>query len=140
MREFAKSEIIRQKCSICGSKNKLYTEMVYQGTFYGYNLTCCNCGHIDIFMDSEKGTGGFIRGWLREGKQYCIQLTTCTKKDCPLYGTSKLWNHGTDFESSLVKPCEKQLTDNMCGNPIGSNENSNSIELDINGNKCCKYR
>ena len=59
-REFATSEVIRQKCSICGSKNKLYTEIQYKGIHYGYMLTCCNCGHVDIFMDSLNGPSGLF--------------------------------------------------------------------------------
>lgn len=143
MREFAKSEIIRQKCGICGSKNKMYTEILFNGNPYGYMLTCCNCGHIDTFMDSEIGSGGLIRGWMREGKRICIQLTSCKKKDCPLHGTSKLWDDSTDVDSSTNNSGNgNSLTDNMCGNPTGSDKNSQPIELDVNSSchNCRRFR
>lgn len=126
MREFAKSEIIRQKCSICGSKNKLYTEFTYQGLHYGYDLTCCNCGHTDTFIDSENGVGGLIRGWMKEGKRACIQLTTCTKVKCPFYKNSKLWDDDTILDEDGNNG---NKTDNMCGNPGGSGKSNITVEV-----------
>ena len=100
-REFSTSEIIRQKCSICGSKNKLYTEIRYKGIHYGYMLTCCNCGHVDTFIESYNGPSGILYADFQKGKEVCIQLTTCTHTDCKYYGKFKIWDAATTIDDLL---------------------------------------
>lgn len=150
-REFATDEIIRQKCSICGSKNKLYTQITYKGVQYGYMLTCCNCGHVDTFMDSYKSPAGTVEGQLQNGYEVCIQLTTCKNTKCKYYNTSTLWNSKTTIDSILNQDknnsndcqhchCNHTEKDNLCNNHKCNSSNScealsrksDSYQLDIN--------
>ena len=143
-REFATSEIIRQKCSICGSKNKLYTEIQYKGLHYGYMLTCCNCGHVDIFMDSLNGPSGLLDSLFQKGKEICIQLTTCKKTECKFHGKSSLWDakttldeafkkqNGENIDSSNTNDLTSETFSCPCRCP-GTLGNSNDVQLDING-------
>ena len=81
-REFSKSEIIRQKCSICGSKNKRFTQILQDGKTCGYRLTCCNCNHVDTFYNKDYSTD---IGSTTKGLEVCIQVTTCNCKACKYY-------------------------------------------------------
>lgn len=133
-RKFAKSEIIRQKCSICGSKNKLYTEIIYSGIHYGYMLTCCNCGHVDIFMKENTDPSGILGSIYHKGKEQCIQLTTCHNKECRYYGKSSLWdgNMNDDGDDSSSK--------SGCCDGCGCNPNRNPIEIELDINKSDKEK
>lgn len=150
-REFSTSEIIRQKCSICGSKNKLYTEIQYKGIHYGYMLTCCNCGHVDIFMDSLNGPSGLLDSLFQKGKEICIQLTTCKKTECKFHGKSSLWDAKTTLDEAFNKQNGEESTNNNDSNvPVcncascrcpGTLGKSNEEQLDINGcNETCDPR
>ena len=100
-REFATTEIIRQKCSICGSKNKLYTEFKYKGFHYGYQLTCCNCGHIDEFMDAYRSPSGIVMGMFSKGKEVCIRFQDCKHTECPYYWKGSIWNAKTTIDDAF---------------------------------------
>lgn len=100
-REFATTEIIRQKCSICGSKNKLYTEFKYKGIHYGYQLTCCNCGHIDEFMDAYRSPSGIVMGMFSKGREVCIRFQDCKHTECPYYGKGSIWDAKTTIDDAF---------------------------------------
>ena len=138
-REFAKSEIIRQKCSICGIKNKLFTELVYENKTIGYKLTCCNCGHCDTFFfdDSHKAQDNYTKG-----REVCIHITTCKNKQCPYYGSYSL-HQASLMIDAILNGKEYNFNDNN-NNDDDKLENDNinnnfldTIELDING--CCTF-
>jgi hypothetical protein len=137
-REFAKSEIIRQKCSICGIKNKIFTELIYDHKMIGYKLTCCNCGHVDTFFFNDHD----IDHLYTKGREVCIQVTTCKNKKCHLYGLYSLHQASIMIDSILNgKDCdifddnENNNDDEFINN---SNNFSDTIQLDING--CCKCK
>ena len=97
-REFAKSEIIRQKCSICGMNNKMYTELIWNKKKCGYKLTCCNCSPIDAFVDDE--FADILK--FNRGREICIQLTTCKNRSCKYYGMCSLREAADLLEKSLT--------------------------------------
>jgi hypothetical protein len=145
-REFAKSEIIRQKCSICGSKNKRFTELLCDGKMCGYRLTCCKCGHVDTFFNDEKFSE---IGSISKGREVCIQVTTCNTKKCqyynryPLSYAARLIDRilsglGTDcmYDNGMnCKDCEfKDICPNKQNNdPENNIEISDRYQLVING-------
>lgn len=122
MREFGDVELFRYKCPICGSLNKRKIPIMYKGVPYGYTLHCCNCGHIEEFIDPVKHIGGLYNGHFTTGKeseQTCYQLNACPYTDCPLYGTYiPDENSGYDDELNQDKP-DKPSTPNkrpsFCG-------------------------
>ncbi len=151
-REFSKSEIIRQKCSICGNKNKKFTEILHQSQMCGYILTCCNCGHVDRFYDESK----FIDVAVGKGREICIQVTTCNNKRCKYYKKYSL-HYSSDLLEKILNglsiDCVKDgncdeceyycMCPNSCHNKQNSNDSnlnneikfSDSCKLDINGYK-----
>lgn len=136
-REFAKSEIIRQKCSICGIKNKLFTELVYEDKTIGYKLTCCNCGHVDTFFFNDDHIATHLYG---KGREVCIQVTTCKNKKCPYYGKYSL--HQASLMIDAILNGKDYNFDNDNNNSSDNNTSndisfSDTIQLDING--CCKF-
>ena len=51
MREFEDLEMTKQKCFICGCKNKVHTELFDRtNRFIGYRLKCCACGNTHDFL------------------------------------------------------------------------------------------
>ena len=92
MREFAKTEIFRYKCPICGSNNKKMIPIMWKKVPYGFTLHCCNCGHIEEFIKPSKHIGGLYNGHFEAGEekyQRCYMLNECPHTRCPLYGTYK---------------------------------------------------
>lgn len=90
MREFARTEVIREKCHWCGCKNKLFTNLVREdGNIVGHVLRCCNCGRTDTFINPglQDEIKRFLNGKLFPGSQKCIQESFCPHKQCSLYGT-----------------------------------------------------
>jgi len=138
-REFAKSEIIRQKCSICGIKNKLFTELVYEGKMIGYKLTCCNCGQCDTFFFNDDHIAPHL---YNKGREVCIQVTTCKNKKCPYYRLYSLHQASLMIDAILDgKEYDfnngDDINDNTENNNSSDNNFSDNIQLDING--CCKF-
>lgn len=85
MREFERTEVMREKCHICGCKNKLYTNIVTKsGKIVGYTLRCCNCGRTIKYMDPNIN---IVCQATYVGSRKCIQESYCPHKNCPLYGT-----------------------------------------------------
>ena len=113
MREFEKYEMVKQKCHICGCKNKVHTELINrQGQFAGYSLKCCNCGRTDVFYLDHQ-TNGLPDNFhpYVNGKQRCIQPSYCPKKDCPLYGKSSMDMGDIDFKDPPVPQDENYESD-----------------------------
>lgn len=109
-REFSTSEIIRQKCSICGMNNKKYTELVYNGESCGYKLTCCNCSHVNTFITDIDHIADHVYA---KGREICIHLTTCKNTACPYYKKYPLWTAATKLDDILNNV---EDTDCPCGN------------------------
>lgn len=137
-REFSTSEIIRQKCSICGSKNKKFTELLYDGKFIGYQLTCCNCFHTDKFVSDEDHTNCIHE----RGHEVCIQVSPCKHKTCPYYGKYTLKDaakmidnilSGKDINDGLNNGENNNSNNNGCNNSDFFINFLNSDKLDING-------
>jgi len=133
-REFAKSEIIRQKCSICGMNNKLYTELIWNDKKCGYKLTCCNCSHIDTFLNDE--ATALLK--FNKGREICIQHTTCKNRTCKFYGKTSLREAAELLEKSLSSDVSTEDNSCDCGiddcpNHTGIDiRNLNVAQLDIN--------
>ena len=101
MRVFENYEMFKLKCSICGSRNKIHTEILNpMKEMVGYTLTCCNCGEHKKFLLDYKMNGVESDQSIafKKGKQHCIQKSYCSKKDCPLYGTCNIGQHDVDFK------------------------------------------
>ena len=131
-REFSTSEIIRQKCSICGMNNKKYTELIYNDNICGYKLTCCNCNHVDTFINDSDHIATHVYG---KGREICIHLTTCKHKNCPLYGKYPLWTAATKLNDIL-----NNVDSNGCASSCDCDNKTiteikflNTVQLDING-------
>lgn len=130
-REFSTSEIIRQKCSICGMNNKKYTELVYNNETCGYKLTCCNCNHVDTFIDNADHIADHVYG---KGREICVHHTTCKNKTCPYYGKYPLWTAATKIDDILNK---RVSTDCTCGK-IPCICNKNNLENSIKNSETCQ--
>lgn len=90
MREYEKYEIVKTKCSVCGCKNKVHTELLdNKNTFVGYSLKCCACGHINTFyLDMEKNGTKEPRRYF-QGKETCMMSSYCPRRnECKLYTNS----------------------------------------------------
>lgn len=108
-------------CKTCGFNNKLFRVIINRANkIIGYSLTCCQCGHVhEYHIDIEdNGIYNFLTSMLyyNKGMDICLQPTTCTHKQCPLYGTCT----GPDFDKKL-KSCQH-----------GCNEiNKNIIDIQV---------
>ena len=142
-RLFEKREIIRHKCDICGSNNKLFTEFKYGGIHYGYHLTCCNCGHMYTFIDSLNGPSGMHDSLFHKGDEFCIRRTTCHNKGCKYYG-SKLWDAADNLDRiKLGIPADGEGDEcncDTCTKCAAQNGKSNAIELELNAGCNCNPR
>lgn len=94
MREFQFDELARYKCVACGSKNKLYTELIdrYTHKLVGYTTRCCNCGHKMTWTFNTKADIDYTRHHSTAGKSICIQPSYCPYQDCRLFGTCDFWH------------------------------------------------
>lgn len=91
MREYGRTEVIREQCYYCGSRNKLltYTTDPSTGEEVGMILRCCACGGLMFNIDPAKYDvmGKFIHGKLKKSRDKCIRNAFCPHRQCPLYGT-----------------------------------------------------
>lgn len=101
MREFEKYEMFKLKCPVCGSRNKVHTELFNRhNKFAGYSIKCCNCGNYNQFLLDYETNGKESLYPYINGKQRCIQKHYCPKKDCPLYGTCNTKLDDVDFNKN----------------------------------------
>lgn len=110
MREFEFREIYRQKCFICGCKNKVHTELLdHSGKFVGYALKCCACGDVHEFLLNyeENGKKGLSSLYYKKGKQTCIQPSFCPHTDCELYGKCKNFDPKNKNIHHGKQPCNE---------------------------------
>ena len=120
MREYELYEYAKEKCPICGCRNKVYTP-VYddlpcncnrckcgerESNRVGFQLKCCNCGFIRVYRTDHlrNGMPRLKDDDLVRGMDVCFQPSPCNKKDCPLYGTCPdFWNtygkHAYDWKT-----------------------------------------
>ena len=110
MREFAKSEIIKQKCYICGCRNKGFSELLDDkvNTYAGFRLKCCNCGNVLTFYRDYTDNGTMPPLKVHPGKEKCIKLSFCPHKDCKLYtqGDCKKPSCGWNQPCETMKNCK----------------------------------
>lgn len=80
MREIEFREIFRAKCSNCGCKNKVHSELMDENNkFVGYGLKCCNCGkYTEYLLDVENN--GTPHASYKVGFQSCINPSFCPYK------------------------------------------------------------
>ena len=105
MREFEKYEMFKTKCPVCGSKNKVHTELMnYHNKFVGYSLKCCNCGNYNQFLLDYDTNGTKNKVPYKDGTQRCIQPSYCPRKDCPLYGTCNVEQDDVEFKPQSARP------------------------------------
>ena len=119
MREFEKYEMVKIKCPVCGCKNKVHTELLDKNNvFKGYSLKCCACGNYNRFLLNYEDNGNSDReNVLYNGKQRCIQSSFCPRKDCKLYGTSKVKNIDNG-NNKFPNRGKQQCNENTCCNNI----------------------
>ena len=88
MREFEMYEIFKEKCHVCGCRNKVHAELIDKSDkLIGYSLKCCGCGNYKEFMLDYHDNGKNITHDFRIANQKCLQPSHCPRKDCPLFGT-----------------------------------------------------
>lgn len=151
MREFARTEIIREKCHICGCKNKLKTPLINNYNVIGMNLRCCNCGRTITYINPEitDHIDNYLRDHYMLGTPSCIQESYCPHKMCRLYGTcggSDKLKPPCNIEGCTVPcyincghPCEYYYKNIQNGNCC-VNDFPNSSELTINEIKGPKFK
>jgi hypothetical protein len=116
MREFEKMEMFKIKCPVCGSRNKVHTELMNKfNKFVGYSLKCCNCGNYNQFLLDHETNGKEHNLPYRQGKERCIQPSYCNKKDCPLHGTCNMEYNDVDFNDKKNHNLQSQNLDD-CDN------------------------
>ena len=106
MREFEKYEMFKMKCPVCGSKNKVHTELISkENKFIGYSLKCCNCGNYNQFLLNYETNGKNSQLPYKDGIQRCIQPSYCPRKDCALYGTCNMTYNDVQFNDKKTTNC-----------------------------------
>lgn len=121
MREFEKYEMFKTKCPVCGSKNKVHTELMNNyNKFVGYSLKCCNCGNYNQFLLDYETNGKMSKIPYKNGKQRCIQPSYCPKKDCPLYGTCTVEKDSINFnepKKNIYDPKDNTVSIDVINTP-----------------------
>ena len=129
MREFENFEQIKMKCPICGSRNKIYTELidVKHKTHRGYTIKCCHCGWFGEFYNSHEKNGSDCKDCQNTivGRQKCYRWTFCPHKDCRLYNTCNIHKFPEDqYKESKAKEkkdnypyCQEHVTFHECNSP-----------------------
>lgn len=106
MREFEMFEIRKQKCFICGCKNKVHTEILdNHDRLVGYSLKCCGCGgYKEFFIDAQNN--GKPHPAYHNGKQTCIMMSFCPHRECPIRNNGNMSdNNMNQYEHRM--PCGK---------------------------------
>lgn len=141
MREFARLEIIRWKCLNCGSRNKVYTELVnkHTGKHAGKTLKCCNCGRQMKFLGTIEDEMASEKNEIVPAGQYCIRLHFCPIKNCPL--RNKKWWDYVNNKGETINPETSNTCDNNCDSCgcMLCNKNQNYTKLHYNTSKECCY-
>lgn len=114
MRHVRFYERMREKCHLCGCKNKVRTELIDEfGNKVGFNLKCCNCGRSIDYLDDKFRNGDCCSKEYKKGEQSCIRPTGCPYKDCALY--HKKYKPGTPDEEEFNNPNKKYYKPSYCG-------------------------
>lgn len=107
-REFELRELRSIKCPICGSRNKLHTELLdaTKSELMGYTFKCCSCGHVTEMLIDAKNNGTSHASYVK-GRSMCIQPSFCPHTECPFHGYG--WPDGTGY-----LPDDKEKKDCKC--------------------------
>jgi len=93
MREYGRTEVIREWCHFCGCGNKLVTYLKDRenGQEVAMHVRCCACGHVENHIDPARFDliAKSVYGKLSVSRSKCIQNEECPHKQCPLYGTCR---------------------------------------------------
>lgn len=88
MREFQERQVKTYKCTFCGSLNKLYADLLIYGEDHGNIMRCCNCGHVDTFLDFSTELQNIFNGKTKVYNKKCIRPKYCKFTECPYYNTA----------------------------------------------------
>lgn len=108
MRKIGKREIDRHKCIMCGSKNKLISDIVFNEEVHGHIIRCCACGHLEQFIDKSMIPQDLYSKNVKIVPSNCIQSVPCPYTDCPYYAWADEWKEGEPVETGN-KPIENPL-------------------------------
>ena len=139
MRPIWTRQIIKWKCFICGSRNKIFTELKdCEGNPCGYTLKCCHCGYVHRYIGSPEDFIDENANKVRQGDSYCIRLRYCPRKDC-IYRNKELKDF-LDKSGHIIHPdpgpkCKCKCED--CDEVL-CNKNPNYTKLTFN--KICNDR
>jgi hypothetical protein len=140
MRPIWTRQIIKWKCHICGSRNKIFTELVNTctGKPVGYTLKCCHCGYINRYIGSPESFIDENDNNIAQGESYCIRLRACPRSGC-IYRNKELKDY-LDKKGHIIPPDDdKKCCDNCCENcnePL-CEKNPNYMKIHFN-NLCTK--
>ena len=134
MRPIWMRQIIKWKCFICGSRNKIYTELKNKcNDECGYTLKCCHCGYIHRYIETPEDFIDENNNNVTQGESYCIRLRYCPKRGGCIYKNKEI----KDFldKSGHIIPPEP---DKKCKCPceecdeVLCNRNPNYMKLEFN--------
>lgn len=145
MRAYERFEWYKEKCMICGCRNKVYSELLENITdrYIGFSLKCCACGHLRMYFNERSYNGRLEIPKYHIGKQEC-----CRRQACPFRKRCMLWDRkvvppddggfkpdDTPFESEYkveVEGYDLGVPDSYHSGCPYRNENSNSVKLVVN--------
>ena len=106
-------QILKWKCFICGSRNKIFTELLDEcGNPCGYTLKCCNCGYVHRYIGSPNNFIDENNNNVKQGESYCIRLRFCPRKNC-IYRHKELKDF-LDNKGHIVPPDDHKKCCNCC--------------------------
>jgi len=112
-REFELRELRSIKCPICGSRNKLHTELLdpRNREFVGYTFKCCSCGHVTEMLLDAKNNGKSHESYV-SGRSMCIQPSFCPHTECPFHGYG--WPDGSGYLPDKKEDACNRPDCNLC--------------------------
>lgn len=125
MREYGRTEVIREKCHWCGCKNKLVTYLKDDcGEEVGMIIRCCACGKILTHVDPAiySTVNDLISGKMRFSRDKCVQESFCPHTQCPHYGQRQRHNPGDKKPDTKSNATDKIIDRSVIeGVPRGQN-------------------
>jgi hypothetical protein len=151
MRQYEKFEWSKEKCMICGCRNKIHSELFEDVTdkFLGYSLKCCACGHMRLYFNEHSYNGLLDIPKFHIGHQKCYRRSFCPHKDCLLYSEKEVPERPDEFEPLPNKDLSDQYRSIVSSYDLGTSfeddcpctryEISNSNKLVVNESEDCSY-